>query len=59
MLLNLWVIPRFGYNGAAVTTVVTETLGFCVVFVLAKRACPFRLSPRLVTRSDVALLLGR
>jgi O-antigen/teichoic acid export membrane protein len=56
---NLWAIPRFGYNGAAVTTVISETLGFCAVFVLAKRACPFRLSPRLVTRADVALLLGR
>jgi O-antigen/teichoic acid export membrane protein len=59
VLVNLYAIPRFGYNGAAVTTVVSETLGFCAVFLLAKRACPFRLSPRLVTRADVALLLGR
>jgi O-antigen/teichoic acid export membrane protein len=59
VLVNLWAIPRFGYNGAAVTTVVSETIGFCAVFVLAKRSFPFQLSPRLVTRADVALLLGR
>jgi O-antigen/teichoic acid export membrane protein len=59
LALNLWAIPRFGYTGAAVTTVVSEAVGLCVVFALARRACDFRLSPRLVTRADVALLLGR
>jgi hypothetical protein len=39
--------------------VVSEAVGLCVVFALARRACDFRLSPRLVTRADVALLLGR
>jgi O-antigen/teichoic acid export membrane protein len=57
--VNLWAIPRFGYTGAAVTTVISEGIGLCAVFVLARRALSFRLSPRLVTRSDVALLLGR
>jgi O-antigen/teichoic acid export membrane protein len=59
VLANLYAIPRFGYVGAAVTTVISEGLGLAAVFVLAWRACPFRLSPRLVTRADVALLLGR
>jgi O-antigen/teichoic acid export membrane protein len=59
VLANLYAIPRFGYVGAAVTTVISEAAGLCAVFVLAKRACPFRLSPRLVTKTDVALLLGR
>jgi O-antigen/teichoic acid export membrane protein len=59
VLANLYAIPRFGYTGAAVTTVVSEALGLCAVFVLARRAFRFRLSPRLVTRADVALLLGR
>ena len=59
VLVNLYAIPRFGYNGAAVTTVLSEAAGLTAVFVLAKRACPFRLSPRLVSRADVALLLGR
>jgi O-antigen/teichoic acid export membrane protein len=59
VLANLYAIPRFGYTGAAVTTVVSEAVGLCAVFVLARRALPFRLSPRLVTRADVALLLGR
>ncbi|HEV3479802.1 MAG TPA: flippase [Gaiellaceae bacterium] len=59
VLVNLYAIPRFGYVGAAVTTVISEGIGLCAVFVLARRALSFRLSPRLVTRSDVALLLGR
>jgi O-antigen/teichoic acid export membrane protein len=59
VLVNLYAIPRFGYVGAAVTTVISEGVGLCAVFVLARRAFPFRLSPRLVTRADVALLLGR
>jgi O-antigen/teichoic acid export membrane protein len=59
VLANLYAIPRFGYTGAAVTTVLSEAAGLCAVFVLARRALPFRLSPRLVTRADVALLLGR
>jgi hypothetical protein len=42
-----------------VTTVISEGAGLAAVFVLARRACPFRLSPRLVTRADVALLFGR
>ena len=59
IVVNLYAIPRFGYIGAAVTTVISEGVGLCAVFVLARRAFPFRLSPRLVTRADVALLLGR
>ena len=59
VLMNLFAITHFGYMGAAVTTVISEGLGLCVVFLLARRACGFALSPRLVTRSDVALLLGR
>jgi O-antigen/teichoic acid export membrane protein len=59
VLANLYAIPRFGYTGAAVTTVLSEAAGLCAVFVLARRALPFRVSPRLVTRADVALLLGR
>jgi O-antigen/teichoic acid export membrane protein len=59
VLANLYAIPRFGYVGAAVTTVVSEGIGLCAVFLLARRAFPFSLSPRLVTRADVALLLGR
>jgi O-antigen/teichoic acid export membrane protein len=59
VLVNLYAIPRFGYNGAAVTTVLSEAAGFAAVYLLARRACPFRLSPRLVSRADVALLFGR
>jgi lipopolysaccharide exporter len=59
VLANLYAIPRFGYTGAAVTTVVSEAIAMCAVFILARRALPFSLSPRLVTRADVALLLGR
>jgi O-antigen/teichoic acid export membrane protein len=59
IVLNLIVIPRWSYNGAAVTTVVTEALGAIGVFLLARRAYHFRLRPRLVTRDDVRIVLGR
>lgn len=59
VLANLYAIPHFGYVGAAVTTVISEALGLAAVYLLARRACDFRLSPRLVTRADVALLFGR
>jgi O-antigen/teichoic acid export membrane protein len=41
--LNAWAIPAYGYTGAAVTTVVSELVGFALVFALAHRAYPFTL----------------
>lgn len=35
--LNLVVIPRYGYNGAAVTTLLTETIGLAQMFYLLRR----------------------
>jgi O-antigen/teichoic acid export membrane protein len=59
ILLNLIAIPRWSYNGAAVTTVVTEALGAICVFWLARRAYRFRIRPRFVTADDVRIVLGR
>jgi O-antigen/teichoic acid export membrane protein len=57
--LNLILIPRYSYSGAAAATVVTEILGCVAVFALARAACPFSLRPRFVTRADVRLVFGR
>jgi len=35
--LNLYIIPRYGFAGAAVTTLVTETVGLTQMFWLLKR----------------------
>ena len=57
--LNLLVIPRWSYDGAAAATVVTEALGAIAVFWLARRAYAFRIRPRLVNADDVRIALGR
>jgi O-antigen/teichoic acid export membrane protein len=57
--LNLLLIPRYSYSGAAAATVVTEMLGCVAVFALARAACPFSLRPRFVTRADLRLVFGR
>jgi O-antigen/teichoic acid export membrane protein len=48
--LNLLVIPRWSYTGAAATTAVTEALGALAVFWLAKRSYSFSLRPDFVAR---------
>jgi O-antigen/teichoic acid export membrane protein len=57
--LNLLLIPRYSYSGAAAATVVTEILGCAAVFALARSACAFSLRPRFVTRADLRLVFGR
>lgn len=37
VILNLLVIPRYGFTGAAVTTLITETLGLLQMFWLLRR----------------------
>jgi O-antigen/teichoic acid export membrane protein len=48
--LNAWAIPAYGYTGAAVTTVVSELVGFALVLALARRAYPFALGGEYVLR---------
>ena len=48
--LNAWAIPAYGYTGAAVTTVVSELVGFVLIFALARRAYPFALGGGYVLR---------
>lgn len=56
--LNLFLIPRYGYVAAAVTTVVTETLGLALSLIFSLRARSFGLSLNLVARVAVATIAG-
>ncbi|RJQ44229.1 MAG: flippase [Gaiellales bacterium] len=42
VVLNLLVIPRYGFTGAAVTTLVTEAIGLMQMFYLLRRNISFR-----------------
>jgi O-antigen/teichoic acid export membrane protein len=61
--LNLIVIPTYGYNGAAATTVFSEALGLALMFWLARRAHPFTLGfgsgLRAAPQPDARLLADR
>jgi O-antigen/teichoic acid export membrane protein len=56
--LNLFLIPRYGYTAAAVTTVVTETLGFALSLIFSLRSRSFGLSLNLVARVAAATIAG-
>jgi O-antigen/teichoic acid export membrane protein len=56
--LNLYLIPKYGYVAAALTTVVTETLGFVLSLVFAVRARRLGLSLTLVARVAAATMAG-
>jgi O-antigen/teichoic acid export membrane protein len=60
VVLNAYFIPAYGYNGAASTTVVSEAVGFALVFLLARRAYPFSLrGGGTVSLAYVRLIFGR
>ena len=54
--LNVYFIGRYSYLGAAATTVFSELAGFVLVFLLARRAYPFRLGYGVVARAAAAAL---
>jgi O-antigen/teichoic acid export membrane protein len=54
--LNLVLIPRWSYNGAAAATVASETLAFAGTFVVVRRAIPFRLDTIFFARALGATL---
>lgn len=57
VMLNLWFIPRYGYTGAAFTTLLTEIFSFIVKFALALYL--FKERPRLFSlcwRSGLAAI---
>lgn len=56
--LNLVLIPRYSYTGAAAATVVTETLSFAGTVALARRAVPFHLDLAFLPRALAAALAG-
>lgn len=51
---NLVLIPRFGYNGAAVATVATQTAGLLLFFLAARRRERFRIHPGFLVRVAAA-----
>lgn len=55
---NLLLIPRYSYIGAAIATIMTQTLSFIVLFVVARRRHAFRLQPTFVTRVAAAGVAG-
>lgn len=59
--LNLILIPRYGYVAAAVTTVVTEALGFGMNLYFSRRAYPaldLAFLPRVALATAAAALAG-
>ena len=52
--LNLVLIPRYSYDGAAAATVVSEGVSFLGTFVIAKRFIGFRLDTAFLARAFFA-----
>ena len=48
---NLVLIPRYGYNGAAVATIGTQTFALLILFVAARRREPFRIDVTFLARA--------
>lgn len=57
ILMNLWMIPRIGIQGAAIATLVSYLMCFGIRAVSARRLIPFRLYPGRLTVSTGLLLL--
>ena len=56
--LNLVLIPRYSYNGAAAATVASETLVFAATFVVSFRTAPFDLDWSFLPRAVLAAVAG-
>ena len=57
ILMNLWMIPRIGIQGAAIATLVSYLMCFGIRAVSARRLIPFRLYPVRLTVSTGLLML--
>lgn len=57
ILMNLWMIPRIGIQGAAIATLVSYLMCFGIRAVSARRLIPFRLYPGRLTVSTGLLVL--
>lgn len=57
ILMNLWLIPRIGIQGAAIATLVSYLMCFGIRAVSARRLIPFRLYPgRLMVSTGLLML---
>ena len=57
ILMNLWMIPRIGIQGAAIATMVSYLMCFGIRAVSARRLIPFKLFPVRLTVSTALLVL--
>lgn len=48
---NLFLIPRYGYNGAAVATIGTQGFALVILFIAARRREPFRIDLPFLARA--------
>ena len=58
MGLNLYLMPRYSYMGAAWATVASEAFAFVVIYLLARRVPGLRLGVRLVIRLAIPTSLA-
>lgn len=59
IILNLLLIPRFSYKGAAIVTVITESITLIVLYILTKKLIKIRLKITYLFRVLLpALVLG-
>jgi O-antigen/teichoic acid export membrane protein len=54
ILLNLFLIPRLTYNGAAITAVISHAVGFFGTYWVARRAVGFRFEVGFLVRLVIA-----
>ena len=52
--MNLYLIPRYSYNGAAVATLISEFVGFIATFLVARRLTSISVDPGFLVRAAAA-----
>jgi O-antigen/teichoic acid export membrane protein len=57
IVLNLWAIPRYSYIGAAVTTVITESILVISILLIARKTLNVTLDFNVIARIMMAALL--
>lgn len=58
MGLNLYLMPRYSYMGAALPTVASESFAVALIYTMSRRAYGLRLGVRLVSRLAVPIFLA-
>lgn len=58
IILNFITVPKWGYQGAAFTTMITSTLFFSAVFVVSRKWLPWKISSRVLLHIIVASVIA-